>query len=165
MAEFNDNKQNNGNIPPVASTTEHKNSLTYEDQVIKKIAGIATNEIPGILSMSGGFISDIADKFRSSGDITKGIDAEVGEKQVALDLKVIAEYGKNIPEIFQTTIDKVSKQIKDMTGLTVIEVNMHVDDVMTRKEFDEQNNKSDSQPKNGPSDGPKKPVDSTGRVQ
>ncbi|MGX7417994.1 Asp23/Gls24 family envelope stress response protein [Carnobacterium gallinarum] len=130
----------NGTTGAVQTQETHTNSLTYEDQVVKKIAGIATSEISGILSMSGGFISDLTDKFRSNGDITKGIDAEVGEKQVALDLKVICEYGKNIPEIFQQTISKVKKQIKDMTGLDVVEINMHVDDVMTRKEFDANNN-------------------------
>ncbi len=71
-----------------------ENKLTFEDQVIKKIAGIASNDVKGILSMSGGFMSGLTDRFRSTEDITKGIDAEVGERQVALDLKVIVEYGK-----------------------------------------------------------------------
>ena len=39
-------------------------------------------------------MSGLTDRFRSTEDITKGINAEVGEKQVALDLKVIVEYGK-----------------------------------------------------------------------
>ncbi len=113
-----------------------ENKLTFEDQVIKKIAGIASNDVKGILSMSGGFMSGLTDRFRSSEDITKGIDAEVGERQVALDLKVIVEYGKNIPSIFQDAVTKIKKSVHDMTGLDVIEINMHVEDVMTRSEFD-----------------------------
>ncbi|MEB2267130.1 MULTISPECIES: Asp23/Gls24 family envelope stress response protein [Priestia] len=128
----------------------HQNTLTFEDQVIKKIAGIAANEIKGILSMSGGFMSGLTDRFRSTEDITKGINAEVGEKQVALDLKVIVEYGKNVPAIFSETVNNVKKSVHDMTGLEVVEVNMHVEDVMTRSEFEaktdrdkEQESKSD----------------------
>ncbi|WP_035397977.1 Asp23/Gls24 family envelope stress response protein [Exiguobacterium sp. OS-77] len=113
-----------------------ENKLTFEDQVIKKIAGIASNDVKGILSMSGGFMSGLTDRFRSTEDITKGIDAEVGERQVALDLKVIVEYGKNIPSIFQDAVTKIKKSVHDMTGLDVVEINMHVEDVMTRSEFD-----------------------------
>ncbi|WP_214729785.1 Asp23/Gls24 family envelope stress response protein [Exiguobacterium sp. s168] len=113
-----------------------ENKLTFEDQVIKKIAGIASNDVKGILSMSGGFMSGLTDRFRSTEDITKGINAEVGERQVALDLKVIVEYGKNIPSIFQDAVTKIKKSVHDMTGLDVIEINMHVEDVMTRSEFD-----------------------------
>ncbi|WP_214860636.1 Asp23/Gls24 family envelope stress response protein [Exiguobacterium sp. s161] len=113
-----------------------ENKLTFEDQVIKKIAGIASNDVKGILSMSGGFMSGLTDRFRSSEDITKGIDAEVGERQVALGLKVIVEYGKNIPSIFQDALTKIKKSVHDMTGLDVVEINMHVEDVMTRSEFD-----------------------------
>jgi len=113
-----------------------ENELTFEDQVIKKIAGIASNDVKGILSMSGGFMSGLTDRFRSTEDIAKGIDAEVGERQVALDLKVIVEYGKNIPSIFQDAVTKIKKSVHDMTGLDVIEINMHVEDVMTRSEFD-----------------------------
>ncbi|HBQ77555.1 MAG TPA: Asp23/Gls24 family envelope stress response protein, partial [Exiguobacterium sp.] len=90
----------------------------------------------GILSMSGGFMSGLTDRLRSTEDITKGIDAEVGERQVALDLKVIVEYGKNIPSIFQDAVTKIKKSVHDMTGLDVVEINMHVEDVMTRSEFD-----------------------------
>ncbi|WP_373954121.1 Asp23/Gls24 family envelope stress response protein [Exiguobacterium acetylicum] len=113
-----------------------ENKLTFEDQVIKKIAGIASNDVKGILSMSGGFMNGLTDRFRSTEDITKGIDAEVGERQVALDLKVIVEYGKNIPSIFQDAVTKIKKSVHDMTGLDVVEINMHVEDVMTRSEFD-----------------------------
>lgn len=123
----------------------HKNTLTFEDQVIKKIAGIAANENKGILSMSGGFMSGLTDRFRSTEDITKGINAEVGEKQVALDLKVIVEYGKNVPTIFSETVSRVKKAVFDITGLEVIEVNMHVEDIMTREEFEEKNKKEKEQ--------------------
>ena len=127
---------NETNTAVKSQENTNQNTLTFEDQVIKKIAGIAANEIKGILSMSGGFMSGLTDRFRSTEDITKGINAEVGEKQVALDLKVIVEYGKNVPAIFSETVNNVKKSVQDMTGLEVVEVNMHVEDVMTRSEFE-----------------------------
>lgn len=127
---------NETNTAVKSQENTHQNTLTFEDQVIKKIAGIAANEIKGILSMSGGFMSGLTDRFRSTEDITKGINAEVGEKQVALDLKVIVEYGKNVPAIFSETVNNVKKSVHEMTGLKVVEVNMHVEDVMTRSEFE-----------------------------
>jgi len=127
---------NETNTAVKSQENTHQNTLTFEDQVIKKIAGIAANEIKGILSMSGGFMSGLTDRFRSTEDITKGINAEVGEKQVALDLKVIVEYGKNIPAIFSEIVNIVKKSVHEMTGLEVVEVNMHVEDVMTRSEFE-----------------------------
>ncbi|MGZ0134374.1 Asp23/Gls24 family envelope stress response protein [Priestia megaterium] len=127
---------NETNTAVKSQENTNQNTLTFEDQVIKKIAGMAANEIKGILSMSGGFMSGLTDRFRSTEDITKGINAEVGEKQVALDLKVIVEYGKNVPAIFSETVNNVKKSVHDMTGLEVVEVNMHVEDVMTRSEFE-----------------------------
>ncbi|UKJ78375.1 Asp23/Gls24 family envelope stress response protein [Priestia megaterium] len=122
---------NETNTPVKSQENTHQNTLTFEDQVIKKIAGIAANEIKGILSMSG-----LTDRFRGTEDITKGINAEVGEKQVALDLKVIVEYGKNVPAILSEIVNNVKKSVHEMTGLEVVEVNMHVEDVMTRSEFE-----------------------------
>jgi len=125
--------------------TIRQNKLTFEEQVIKKIAGLATSEVQGILSMSGGFMSGLTDRFRSTEDITKGIGAEVGERQVALDLRVIVEYGKNIPGVFNEAVTKIKAAMSDMTGLEVVEVNMHVEDVMTKAEFDAKSRATESE--------------------
>ncbi|MCM3096641.1 Asp23/Gls24 family envelope stress response protein [Priestia megaterium] len=139
---------NETNTAVKSQENTHQNTLTFEDQVIKKIAGIAANEIKGILSMSGGFMSGLTDRFRSTEDITKGINAEVGEKQVALDLKVIVEYGKNVPAIFSETVNNVKKSVHEMTGLEVVEVNMHVEDVMARSEFEAKTDRDKEQSQN-----------------
>lgn len=131
MADIKDKEQNG-----IDSDKERVNSLTFDEKVIKKIAGIAASEIPGILAMSGNLIAGITDMLKSSDDPTKGISVEVGKKQVAVDMKVICEYGRNMPETFQAIVDKVSTVIKQMTGLDVVEVNVHVSDVLMKEDFD-----------------------------
>ena len=73
--------------------------LTYEDKVIQKIIGISLEKVEGLLTVDGGFFSNLAGKLVNTDDVTSGVVVEVGEKQVAVDLDIVAEYGKDIYKI------------------------------------------------------------------
>ncbi|WIL72063.1 Asp23/Gls24 family envelope stress response protein [Pediococcus acidilactici] len=122
--------------PRIAQT-----SLSFDEGVIEKIAGLASRKVDGILSFDGGFFDNITDKIRNKVDPTQGIKAEVGEKQVSLEMNAKVEYGYDIREIFTQVCDVISEEVERLTGLKVIELNFHVSDVLSKKEWKEQNNR------------------------
>ncbi|HFI0738884.1 TPA: Asp23/Gls24 family envelope stress response protein [Streptococcus suis] len=119
-----------------AEQTLIKGTVTYADQVIEKMVGHALQHVPGLLSISGGFFTDIKNKLINSSDVREGINVEVGSKQVATDLKIVVEYGKDIPEIVETMKSIIGTEVKKMTHLEVVEVNVEVVDIKTREEFE-----------------------------
>lgn len=111
--------------------------LTYEDKVIQKIIGIALEDIDGLLTVDGGFFSNLTEKLVNTDNVTSGVNVEVGEKQVAVDLDIVAEFGKDINKIFDEMKTIISKEVKQMTGLEVIEVNVNVVDIKTADQHEE----------------------------
>lgn len=112
-------------------------TLTYDDKVIQKIIGLAIDKIDGLLDVDGGFFSNIAEKLVNTDNVTSGIKTEVGEKQVAVDMDIIVEYGRDIPKIADQVKQVIHDQVEHMTHLEVIEVNINVVDIKTESEFEE----------------------------
>lgn len=113
-----------------------KGELFFEDKVIQKIIGIALDEIDGLLTIDGGFFSNIAGKLVNTDNTTSGVDVEVGKKQVAVDLSIVAEYGKDVTTIYDKMKQVISNEVKKMTGLDVIEINVNVVNVKTKEQHE-----------------------------
>lgn len=127
MVETN-NKQN---------VNEIKGTLTYEDKVIQKIVGLALESVDGLLAVDGGFFSNLTGKLINTDNVTAGVDVEVGKKQVAVDLKIITEYKKSVPEIYKSMKEIIRKEVAGMTDLEVVEVNVSVIDIKTKAQQEE----------------------------
>ncbi len=107
-------------------------TITYANEVIATIAGVAANEIDGIAGMcvSGGF-SEILGRNRT---ITKGVKVEVGSQEAAVDLYIVVEYGQPIQKVAQEVQENVRKALESLTGLHVVRVDVHVQGVSFEKE-------------------------------
>ncbi|MGT2887273.1 Asp23/Gls24 family envelope stress response protein [Streptococcus didelphis] len=113
-----------------------RGELTYEDKVIEKIVGLAIEHVDGLLAVSGGFLSNIKEKLVNTNSVRDGVNVEVGKKQVAVDLDIIAEYQKHVPTIFTEIKEIIEKEVKTMTDLDVIEVNVNVVDIKTKAQHE-----------------------------
>jgi len=107
-------------------------TITYANEVIAIIAGVAANEVEGIAGMvvSGG-IGDIIGRNRN---ITRGVKVEIGSEEASVDLYIIVEYGQPIQKVAHEAQENVRKAIESMTGLHVVRVDVHVQGVSFEKE-------------------------------
>lgn len=116
------------------TNTNIKNKITYDDKVIEKIVGHALESVDGLLSAKGGFFSSVKNNMVNSNSVTDGVSVEVGSEEVAVDLDIIVEYGKDIPKIADHIKEIVAENVDKMTHLKVIEVNVNVVDIRTKEE-------------------------------
>jgi len=115
---------------------EVKGELTYEDKVIQKIIGLSLENVPGLLAIDGGFFSNLTGKLINTDNVASGVNVEVGKEQVAVDLNVIVEYQKNVPELYKKIKEVVVSEISKMTDLEVVEVNVDVVDIKTKEQHE-----------------------------
>lgn len=110
---------------------ETNNGIKISDDVVAVIAGVAVSEVPGVYGMAGGFAGGIGEVLSGKKNLSKGIKVEVGEKETKIDVNIIVEYGTRIPDVAYEIQNRVKKAVETMTGLKVIETNVHVQGVNT----------------------------------
>jgi len=108
-------------------------NIKIADEVVGIIAGLAATEVEGVAGMSGGIAGGIAEILGRK-NLSKGVKVEVGEREAAVDLFIIVDYGVRIPEVAWNVQENVKKAIENMTGLNVVEVNIHVQGVNFKNE-------------------------------
>ncbi len=104
---------------------------TIEDPVVAKIAGIAAREVEGVYALGGGaarVVGTIRDALNST-DLTQGVSVEVGEKQVAVDVTIVAEYPAALQTVAGNVRTAIYQAMRDLVGMEVAEVNVTVNDV------------------------------------
>ena len=111
---------------------ENGGTIKYANEVIAIIAGVAASEIDGIAGMcTSGGISDIIGRNRN---ITRGVKVEVGGEEASVELYIIVEYGSPIQKVASDVQENVRKAIETMTGLHVVNVDVHVQGVSFERE-------------------------------
>ncbi|NIJ10654.1 putative alkaline shock family protein YloU [Saccharomonospora amisosensis] len=110
-----------------------RGTTTIADAVVQKIAGLAAREVSGVYSLGGGAaraMGALRERIPgASASAGQGVAVEVGEKQAAVDLELLVEYGVSIVDLAQAVRRNVISSIERMTGLEVVEVNLSVNDI------------------------------------
>ncbi|MFI8207326.1 Asp23/Gls24 family envelope stress response protein [Streptomyces sp. NPDC085937] len=118
-----------------------RGDTTVADRVVAKIAGMAAREIPEVHNLGAGMaraLGAVKERVPGSGsDVTRGVAVEVGERQTAVDLDLVIEYGASIVDTAGDVRANVIQAVERMTGLEVVEVNIAVHDVHLPDEEDD----------------------------
>lgn len=112
---------------------EPTGTITYANEVVAVIAGVAANEVEGVAGMCTAS-TGITDVFSRNKNITKGVKVEVGTEEVSVDLYLNVEYGTPIQTAATNVQESVRKSIETMTGLHVVRVDVHVQGLSFEKE-------------------------------
>ncbi|HUR07159.1 MAG TPA: Asp23/Gls24 family envelope stress response protein [Nonomuraea sp.] len=118
---------------PSATAAVVKGRIKVADEVVEKVAFLAATEVPGVADMGG----DLARAFESVRDRigigsrrgNQGISAQIQDRQVAVSLTIVVEYGHVVMEVATAVKTNVARSVSRMLGLRVTEVNVTVDDV------------------------------------
>ncbi|MGA5195187.1 Asp23/Gls24 family envelope stress response protein [Streptomyces exfoliatus] len=121
-----------------------RGKTTIADGVVEKIAGLAARDVDGVHAMGSGLsrtFGAVRDRVPGGGtksSVTRGVKAEVGEVQTALDLEIVVVYGFSITDVAGDVRENVIAAVERMTGLEVVEVNIAVSDVKLPEDEEEE---------------------------
>lgn len=96
------------------------------DDVIASIVMSAATEVKGLYLPSS--VANFAERLAKK-QSPKGIRVEQPEEGVIIDIKVVADYGINIPTAARELQEKVAGKVTELTGKNVVAVNVHVTDI------------------------------------
>ncbi|XVS66341.1 Asp23/Gls24 family envelope stress response protein [Actinosynnema sp. CA-299493] len=139
MAQSTAAKPEVGTSRPAEDTEQGR--TTIASSVVQKVAGIAAREISGVHALGGGVsraFGALRERIPGAGTAdTAGVAVEVGEKQAAVDLDIVVEYGVSIVDLARAVRRNVIGSVERTTGLEVIEVNIAVNDIHLPDENEE----------------------------
>lgn len=104
---------------------EMMGEVRIADEVVAIIAGLAATEVDGVDSMAGNITNELVGKLGMK-NLSKGVKVDVTEEHVYVDLSLNIKYGYNIPDVSERVQDRVKSAIENMTGLTVLDVNIRI---------------------------------------
>jgi uncharacterized alkaline shock family protein YloU len=109
-----------------------RGTTRIEDVVVTKVAAIAARETRGVYDLGGGAaraFGAVTERMGVSDDRSRGVSVDVGEREAAVDLTLMVDYGESIPQVADAVRENVIKRIEGITGLSVTEVNIVVNDL------------------------------------
>ena len=125
------------NQPKVKLNENPEGTVSFATDVVATIAGLAANEVEGVAGMSSrtsnSSFADILTR-KSSRNYTKGVKVDIADNKVAVDVTIIVDYGSPVPDVAKNIQENIKKAIETMSGLDVLNVDVHVQGVSFEKE-------------------------------
>ena len=121
---------------PDSPLVSERGRTTISDSIVSTIAGMAAQEVEGVY-MGGGAAraaSGILGSITGSESQTRGVSAEAGTVETAIDLTLGIEYGRDILPTVGEVRRRISERVQNMTGLRVTELNVTISDVIFQEE-------------------------------
>jgi uncharacterized alkaline shock family protein YloU len=128
-----------------ATTPAATGKTVVDDTVVAKVVGIAAREVAGVHSLGNGAARAIGAIRGAMGqrDLSQGVKVEVGEKQVAADITIVAEYPVPLQQVAEDVRSSVSRALEEIVGMDVAEVNVTIQDVFIPGDDDEDDDKKE----------------------
>lgn len=117
-----------------------------DDSVVAKVAGIAVRDVPGVHGLGGGvarMVGAVRDAVGNT-DLAQGVSVEVGEKQVAADVTITAEYPVPLQKVADDVRSAVARAITELVGMEVAEINVTISDVHVPSQDDNNEEKDEN---------------------
>ena len=103
--------------------------ITISEDVLLKVAGYAALECYGIVAMSSKRAKDGFVEWLGKENLTKGVQVNITEAGIDIDLFIIVEYGISIVEVCNIIKSQVCYKIENMTGAKVRRVKISVEGI------------------------------------
>ena len=112
--------------------------VKISDEVVSIIAGIAADEIQGIVGIPQGVSNNISQILKGKkSNLGKSVKVTLVEDKAIIDLSVAVEYGVKIPDVVNSVQENVKKTVETITGLNVEAVNISVQNIYVPKQEQE----------------------------
>lgn len=103
-------------------------TVRISPQVLATIARLTTLSVPGVLRMFHDLSSGV-DRFLKGKNAGDGVRIEVVDDAVCVDLYIVASEETNLYDLGREIQAKVARAIKDMVGMPVLAINVHVEEI------------------------------------
>lgn len=112
---------------------DNQGIVKISDEVVSVIAGIAAEEIPGVMEFQGGVTNNISQIFKGKKSSGKAVKVTLEEDRATIELFLTVEYGVKIMDVVASVQENVKRTVETMTGLVVDGVNVCVQNIFLPK--------------------------------
>ncbi len=109
---------------------ENQGSVTVAPEVLLQLVRLTALATPGVARLSETFPHGVRHLF--SGKVAEGIQLEIEDHAVSINLYIVAEPDAQMLVLGQTLQHEINRAIQDVVGMPVKEINVHIEDVANR---------------------------------